>query len=142
MSKVFFMALGRSGFRHGSGEARKILQKGCFYIVVSQGNSENKVEKWYFFIWSQIIVLSFVYSMFLVDKGTISWLSSSFLWVHHLKQILRIIRNWGREKVCVCGRGGGYSPLSPQLRGTCRCYGAEYYQYISHIEIWSYLSIC
>ena len=24
------------------------LQKGCFYIVVSQGNSGNKVEKWQF----------------------------------------------------------------------------------------------
>ena len=38
---AFLMALGHSGFRHG-----KTLQKGCFYIVVTQGNSGNKVEKW------------------------------------------------------------------------------------------------
>ena len=42
----FFMALGHSGFRHGPGETGKILQKGCFYVVVSQENSGNKVEKW------------------------------------------------------------------------------------------------
>ena len=28
------------------GETGKTLQKGCFYVVVSQGNSGNKVEKW------------------------------------------------------------------------------------------------
>ena len=38
---AFLMALGHSGFRHG-----KTLQKGCFYVVVSQGNSGNKVGKW------------------------------------------------------------------------------------------------
>ena len=48
------------------------LQKGCFYIVVSQGNSGNKVENGNFLIWSQIIVLNLVCSMFLVNKGTIS----------------------------------------------------------------------
>ena len=43
----FFMALGRpSGFRYVPGETGKTLQKGCFYVVVSQGNSWNKVEKW------------------------------------------------------------------------------------------------
>ena len=39
------MALGHlSGFRHAPGETGKTLQKGCFYVVVSQGNSGNKVE--------------------------------------------------------------------------------------------------
>ena len=46
------------------------LQKGCFYVVVSQGNSGNKVEKWQFKV--QIIVLNLVCSMFLVNKGTIN----------------------------------------------------------------------
>ena len=42
----FFMTLGRhSGCRHVSGETGTTLQKGCFYVVVSQGNSGNKVEK-------------------------------------------------------------------------------------------------
>ena len=42
----FFMTLGRhSGFRHVPGETGTTLQKGCFYVVVSQGNSGNKVEK-------------------------------------------------------------------------------------------------
>ena len=42
-----FMALGRhSGFIHVPGETGTTLQKGCFYVVVSQGNSGNKVEKW------------------------------------------------------------------------------------------------
>ena len=49
----FFMTLGHhSGFRHVSGETGTTLQKGCFYVVVSQGN--------------------LVCSMFLVNKGTIS----------------------------------------------------------------------
>ena len=38
----FFMTLGR----HVPGETGTTLQKGCFYVVVSQGNSGNKVEKW------------------------------------------------------------------------------------------------
>ena len=38
------MALGHSGFRHGPGETGKTLQKGCFYVVVSQGNSGIKWE--------------------------------------------------------------------------------------------------
>ena len=43
----FFVALGRhSGFRYVPGETGKTLQKGCFYVVVSQGNSGNKVGKW------------------------------------------------------------------------------------------------
>ena len=42
-----FMALGHhSGFRHVSGETGTTLQNGCFYVVVSQGNSGNKVGKW------------------------------------------------------------------------------------------------
>ena len=41
------MALGRhSEFIHVPGETGKPLQEGCFYVVVSQGNSGNKVEKW------------------------------------------------------------------------------------------------
>ena len=40
----FFMALGHSG--HGPGENGKTLQKGCFYVVVFQGNSGNTVGKW------------------------------------------------------------------------------------------------
>ena len=42
------MTLGRhSGFRHVPGETGTTLQKGCFYVVVvSQGNSGNKMEKW------------------------------------------------------------------------------------------------
>ena len=45
----FFMTLGHhSGFRHVSGETGTTLQKGCFYVVVSQGNTENKVGKWLF----------------------------------------------------------------------------------------------
>ena len=43
----FFMTLGRhSGFRHGPGETGTTLQNGCFYVVVSQENSGNKVGKW------------------------------------------------------------------------------------------------
>ena len=43
----FFMTLGRhSGFRPVPGETGTTLQKGCFYVVVSQGNSGNKVGKW------------------------------------------------------------------------------------------------
>ena len=43
----FFMTLGRhSGFRHVPGETGTTLQKGCFYVVVSQGNSGNEVGKW------------------------------------------------------------------------------------------------
>ena len=43
----FFMTLGRhSGFRHVPGETGTTLQKGCFYVVVFQGNSGNKVGKW------------------------------------------------------------------------------------------------
>ena len=38
------------------------LQKGCFDVVASQGNSGNKVENGNSLIWSQIIVLNF--SMF------------------------------------------------------------------------------
>ena len=39
------MTLGRhSGFRHVPGETGTTLQKGCFYVVVSQGNSGNKVD--------------------------------------------------------------------------------------------------
>ena len=35
----FFMTLGHhSGFRHVFGETGTTLQKGCFYVVVSQGN--------------------------------------------------------------------------------------------------------
>ena len=42
----FFKTLGRhSGFRHVPGETGTTLQTGCFYVVVSQGNSGNKVEK-------------------------------------------------------------------------------------------------
>ena len=42
-----FIALGRhSGFRHVPGETEKTLQKGCFYVVVSQGSSGNKMGKW------------------------------------------------------------------------------------------------
>ena len=42
-----FMTLGRhSGFRHVPGETGTTLQKGCFYVVVSQRNSGNKVGKW------------------------------------------------------------------------------------------------
>ena len=37
-----------SGFRHVPGETGTTLQEGCFYVVVSQGNSGNKVEKWQF----------------------------------------------------------------------------------------------
>ena len=37
-----------SGFRHVPGETGTTLQKGCFYVVVSQGNSGNKVGKWQF----------------------------------------------------------------------------------------------
>ena len=45
----FFMTLGHhSGFRHVSGETVTTLQKGCFYVVVSQGNSGNKMGKWQF----------------------------------------------------------------------------------------------
>ena len=44
---AFSIALGRhSGFRHGPGETGKTLQKGCICVVVSQGNSGNKVGKW------------------------------------------------------------------------------------------------
>ena len=43
----FFMTLGRhSGFRYVPGETGTTVQKDCFYVVVSQGNSGNKVEKW------------------------------------------------------------------------------------------------
>ena len=43
----FFMTLGRhSGFRHVPGETRTALQKCCFYVVVSHGNSGNKDENW------------------------------------------------------------------------------------------------
>ena len=43
----FFMTLGHhSGFRHVPRETGTTLQKGCFYVVVSQGNSGNKVGKW------------------------------------------------------------------------------------------------
>ena len=39
------MTLGRhSGFRRVPGETGTTLQKGCCYVVVSQGNSGNKVE--------------------------------------------------------------------------------------------------
>ena len=43
-----FMTLGRhSGFRHVPGETGTTLQKCCCcYLVVSQGNSGNKVGKW------------------------------------------------------------------------------------------------
>ena len=38
------MTLGRhSGFKHVSGETGTTLQKGCFYVVFSQGNSGHKV---------------------------------------------------------------------------------------------------
>ena len=40
------MALGHSGFRHGPGETGQTLQKCCFYVVVSQGNSGNKVDNY------------------------------------------------------------------------------------------------
>ena len=41
------MTLGHhSGSRQVSGETGTTLQKGWFYVVVSKGNSENKVEKW------------------------------------------------------------------------------------------------
>ena len=40
-----FMALGHSGFRHGPA---KTMQKGCFCVVASHGNSGNKMVKWYF----------------------------------------------------------------------------------------------
>ena len=47
------MTLGRhSGFRHVPGETGTTLQKGCFYVVASQGNSGK----------SQIIVLNCVES--------------------------------------------------------------------------------
>ena len=47
----FFMKLGRhSGFRHVPGETGTTLQKGCFYVVVSQGNTGNKVENVNFLI--------------------------------------------------------------------------------------------
>ena len=47
----FFMTLGHhSGFRHVSGETGTTLQKGCFYVVVSQGNSGNKVGNGNFLI--------------------------------------------------------------------------------------------
>ena len=38
----------RSSFRGSdiSGETGTTLQKGCFYVVVSQGNLGNKVGKW------------------------------------------------------------------------------------------------
>ena len=42
------MTLGHSGFRYVPGETGTTLQKGCFYVVVSQGNSGNKVGKWQF----------------------------------------------------------------------------------------------
>ena len=60
------MALGHSGFSHRSMDLEKLEKQGCFYVVVSQGNSGNKVLK------SEIIVLNFAYSMFLVNKGIIS----------------------------------------------------------------------
>ena len=45
----FFMKLGRRpGFRHVPAETGTTLQKGCFDVVVSQGNSGNIVEKWSF----------------------------------------------------------------------------------------------
>ena len=40
------MALGHLWFRHGPGETGRTLQKGCFHVVVSQGNPGNNVEKW------------------------------------------------------------------------------------------------
>ena len=41
------MALGRhAGVRHVPGGTGTTLQKGCFYVVVSQEKSGNKVEKW------------------------------------------------------------------------------------------------
>ena len=43
---AFLMALDHSGFRQGPGETGKPLQKGCVYVVLSQGNSGNKVGKW------------------------------------------------------------------------------------------------
>ena len=43
----FLMTLSRhSGFRHVPGETGTTMQKVFFYVVVSQGNSGNKVEKW------------------------------------------------------------------------------------------------
>ena len=45
----FFMTLGRHlGFRHVPGKTGTTLQKCCIYVVVSQGNAGNKVEKWKF----------------------------------------------------------------------------------------------
>ena len=82
------MALGRhSRFRHVPGETGKTLQKGCFYVVVSQGKPGNKVGNGNYLIWSQIIVLNLVCSMFVINKGTISWLSvsvSSKMWLNLL----------------------------------------------------------
>ena len=41
------MTLGHhSGFRHVSGETGTTVQRGCLYVVVSQGNTGNKVGKW------------------------------------------------------------------------------------------------
>ena len=41
------MTLGRhSGFRHIPGQTETTLQKSCFNVVVSQGNSGNRVGKW------------------------------------------------------------------------------------------------
>ena len=41
------MALGHHlGFRHGPGETGTTPAKTLFYVVVSQGNSGNKVGKW------------------------------------------------------------------------------------------------
>ena len=43
----FSVTLSRhSGPRDVPGETGTTLQKGCFYVVVSQGNSGNKVGKW------------------------------------------------------------------------------------------------
>ena len=40
------MTLGRHSGFNIPGETGTTLQKGCFYVVVSQGNSGNKLGKW------------------------------------------------------------------------------------------------
>ena len=60
----FFMALGRhAGFRHVPGETVTTLQKGSFYVVVSQGNSGNKVENGNFLISNNCVEFS-VFTVF------------------------------------------------------------------------------
>ena len=70
----FFMALGHSGFRHGPGETGKPCKQAVFMLLFPREIQRIKWKNGNFLIWSQIIVLNVVCSMFLVNQGTISWL--------------------------------------------------------------------